>query len=238
METVKRSTDSINKPTPSPNTCTTWLFSFPILELFKIRVSLCFWVLLRSGTVPQPPTFLGYFFCDIWLSGEEFTLLVLDDAVHSGLVWLVLWADSGWTFLAETLHHFFKTNTYFLNYLFLAAPGLRPAMVFSTGGKRGLLSSCGVWAYWVSLVAQLVKNPFAMQEIWVRSLGREALLEEGMATQSSILACRIPKDGGAWRATVHGVAESRTRLSKPGTAFPLQRLLLLWTSGSRTSGLQ
>ena len=118
-------------------------------------------------------------------------------------------------------------------------PGLRPARVFSSGGERGLLSSCGVWAYyWVSLVAQLVTNPFAMQKIWVQSLGREALLEEGMATQSSILACRIPKDRGAWRATVHGIAESRTRLSKPGTAFPLQRLLLLWTSGSRTSGLQ
>ena len=36
------------------------------------------------------------------------------------------------------------------------------------------------------------------------------LLEEGMATHSSILAWRIPMDGGAPRATVHGVAESDT----------------------------
>ena len=43
-----------------------------------------------------------------------------------------------------------------------------------------------------SLVAQLVKNPPAMQETLVRSLGWEDPLEEGMATHSSILAWRIP----------------------------------------------
>ena len=40
----------------------------------------------------------------------------------------------------------------------------------------------------VSLVAQTVKNPPAMQETWVRSLGWEDPLEKGMATLSSILA--------------------------------------------------
>ena len=50
----------------------------------------------------------------------------------------------------------------------------------------------------------MVKNPPAMQETWVRSLGQEEPLEEGMATHSSILAWRIPMDRGAWRATVHG----------------------------------
>ena len=54
---------------------------------------------------------------------------------------------------------------------------------------------------WASLVAQLVKNMPAMQETWVRSLGWEDLLEEGMATHSSILAWRIPMDRGAWKAT-------------------------------------
>ena len=44
----------------------------------------------------------------------------------------------------------------------------------------------------VSLVVQLVKNPPAMQESWVRSLGWEDLLEEGMATHSSVLSWRIP----------------------------------------------
>ena len=42
-----------------------------------------------------------------------------------------------------------------------------------------------------SLVSQMVKNLPAMQETWVRSLGREDLLEKGMATHSRILAWRI-----------------------------------------------
>ena len=41
------------------------------------------------------------------------------------------------------------------------------------------------------LVAQMVQNPPAMWETWVRSLGREDPLEEAMATHSSILAWRI-----------------------------------------------
>ena len=64
-----------------------------------------------------------------------------------------------------------------------------------------------------SLVAQMVKNPPAMQETWVRSLGWEDPLEEGIATHSSILAWTIPIDRGAWWAVVHGVSKSRTRLN-------------------------
>ena len=45
---------------------------------------------------------------------------------------------------------------------------------------------------WAPLVAQIIKNPPAMQETWVSSLGWEDPLEEGMATHSSILAWRIP----------------------------------------------
>ena len=44
---------------------------------------------------------------------------------------------------------------------------------------------------WASLVAQMVKNPPAMQETRVRSLDWEDSLEEEMATHSSILAWRI-----------------------------------------------
>ena len=43
-----------------------------------------------------------------------------------------------------------------------------------------------------SLVAQMVKNPPAMQETWVQSLGRENPLEEEMVTHSSILTWTIP----------------------------------------------
>ena len=38
----------------------------------------------------------------------------------------------------------------------------------------------------------------------------EDLLEEGMATHSSILAWRVPMDRGAWWVTVHGVTKSQT----------------------------
>ena len=44
---------------------------------------------------------------------------------------------------------------------------------------------------WASLVAQLIKNPPAMQETWVQPLGWEDPLEKGMVTHSSILAWRI-----------------------------------------------
>ena len=56
---------------------------------------------------------------------------------------------------------------------------------------------------WASLVAQLVKNPPAMLETWVQSLGWKDPLEKGMAAHSSILARRIP-----W--TIHGVTKSQT----------------------------
>ena len=55
----------------------------------------------------------------------------------------------------------------------------------------------------VSLVAQLVKNPPAMQETCVQSLDLDDALEKGKATHSSSLAWRI-----LW--TVHGAANSRT----------------------------
>ena len=64
--------------------------------------------------------------------------------------------------------------------------------------------------YGASLVAQTVKNSPAIQGTWVQYLGWEDPLEEGMATHSSILVWRIPKDRGAWWATVHGVTKSWT----------------------------
>ena len=60
-------------------------------------------------------------------------------------------------------------------------------------------------------MAQIVKNPSAMREIWVPSLGWKDPLEEGLATHySNVLSWRIPMDRGARRATVHAVAESDT----------------------------
>ena len=45
---------------------------------------------------------------------------------------------------------------------------------------------------WATLVAQLVKNPPAVRENWIRSLCWEDPLEKGMATHSNTLAYRIP----------------------------------------------
>jgi len=50
----------------------------------------------------------------------------------------------------------------------------------------------------------MVKNLPAMPETRVQSLGWEDPLKKGMATHSSILACRIPMDRGALWATVLG----------------------------------
>ena len=56
----------------------------------------------------------------------------------------------------------------------------------------------------------MVKNLLAIWETWVRALGWEDPLEDGMETHSSILAWRIPVDRGAWQATVHGIVKSQT----------------------------
>ena len=60
------------------------------------------------------------------------------------------------------------------------------------------------------MVAEMVKNPPAMWETWVQSLGWEDPPEEDMATHSSILAWRIPVDRRTWQDTVHGITKSQT----------------------------
>ena len=64
---------------------------------------------------------------------------------------------------------------------------------------------CGVWA---SLVAQMGKNLPVMQKTFVQSLGQEDPLEEGMATNSSILAWGIlwtEEPSGLWSIGSHRV---------------------------------
>ena len=60
----------------------------------------------------------------------------------------------------------------------------------------------------------MVKHLPTMQETQVQSLGREDLLQEEMATHSSILTWRIPwTEEPALSGTVCGIAKSRTQLS-------------------------
>ena len=54
-----------------------------------------------------------------------------------------------------------------------------------------LVVKSAILAHW-PLVAQTVKNPPTIQEIWVQFLGQEDSLQKGMAIYSSILAWRIP----------------------------------------------
>ena len=61
-----------------------------------------------------------------------------------------------------------------------------------SGRSRGEETGYPLQYSWASLVAQMVKNPPAMWEAWVQSLGWEGPLEDGKATHSSILAWRIP----------------------------------------------
>ena len=83
-------------------------------------------------------------------------------------------------------------------------------MVPGSGRSPGKKNSYPLQYSWAFLMAQMVKNPPAMREIWVQSLGWEDALEEGMATHASILAWRISIDRGAWLAVVHMVAKSWT----------------------------
>ena len=67
-----------------------------------------------------------------------------------------------------------------------------PNSIPGLGGSAGEGIGYPLQYSWASLVAQLVKNLPAKREIWVRSLGWEDPLEKGKATQTSILAWRIP----------------------------------------------
>ena len=74
----------------------------------------------------------------------------------------------------------------------------------------------------------------------VQSLSREDSLQEDVTTHSSILAWRIPMDGGAWRTTVHGVTKSRTRLKRLGTHIGVQNtsmMVLAYQIRSAVGGL-
>ena len=71
----------------------------------------------------------------------------------------------------------------------------------------------------------MVKNLLAMQETWLRSLGREDALEKRMATHSSILAWRIPTEEPGGLQSVgsqrvrHNSATNTTTISTSETSF-------------------
>ena len=66
-----------------------------------------------------------------------------------------------------------------------------PGLIPGSGRSPGQGIGYPLQYSWAPLVAQLGKNPPAMRETWVRSLGWEDPLEKGEATHFSILAWRI-----------------------------------------------
>ena len=77
-----------------------------------------------------------------------------------------------------------------------------PSLIPGSGRSTGKGIGYPLQYSWASLVAQLVKNPLAMQETWVQWVGWEEPLEEGKAWYSGLensMDCIVP-----------GVVKSRT----------------------------
>ena len=100
-------------------------------------------------------------------------------------------------------------------------------MIPRSGSSPGETIGYPLQYSWASLEAQSIKNPPAMRETWVRSLGWEDPPEKGIATHSSILAWRIPTDRRTWQATVHVVAKIVTKHSTPHTYIASARHVVL-----------
>jgi len=77
---------------------------------------------------------------------------------------------------------------------------------------------------WASLVAQMIKNLPAMQEMWVGDVGLipgfGRFPGEGNGYSLQYLCLENSMDRGTWWATVHGIANSQTQLKRPALALP------------------
>ena len=103
----------------------------------------------------------------------------------------------------------------------------------SSLSTQGLPAEAWIWtqlysAPWASLAAQMVKCLLypAMWETWIQSLGWEDPLEKGNGNPLQYSCLENSMDRGAWEATVHGVAKSRTRLSDFTSLFSSKAFLL------------
>ena len=87
-------------------------------------------------------------------------------------------------------------------------------MIPGSGSSPGEGIVYPLWYSWASLVAQEVKNPPAVRETQISSLGWEDLLEKGMETHSSILAWEIP-----WTEEPGGLQSDSLTLSSQSIAL-------------------
>ena len=109
----------------------------------------------------------------------------------------VLWCSASFT--VQLSHPYVTTGKTialtrltFVGKIFLLLKAGDPASTPKLGRSAGEGIGYPLQYSWASLEAQLVKNPPAMWETWVRSLDWESPLEKGKATHSTILAWRIP----------------------------------------------
>ena len=136
------------------------------------------------------------------------------EVCHSSiLAWSIPWTI--WSLGSQRVGHDWMTLTFtsplieteLILWLAVGFPGSSVGKEFAcNAGDPGSIPGSGRYTgegigypfqySWASLVAQLlVKNPPAMWETWIRSLGWEDPLEKGKAAHSSILAWRIPWTG-------------------------------------------
>ena len=104
---------------------------------------------------------------------------------------------------------FQRSNPHLLYILNLQSDSLLPESPGNPISEKGDCKSAPPRGTRASLVAQMVKNPPAMQDTWIQSLGQEDPLKKEMATHFSILAWRtswMEKPDGLH----HGVAKSQT----------------------------
>ena len=100
-----------------------------------------------------------------------------------------------WTRLSKGAHtyvNYISVLPKWLSWKRICLQCRRPSLITGLGRSTGEGIGYPLQYSWASLLAQLVKNPPAMWETWVRSLGWEDPLEKRKATLSSILAWRIP----------------------------------------------
>ena len=74
----------------------------------------------------------------------------------------------------------------------------------------------------------MVKNPPAMQETQIRSLGQEDPLEKGMTPHSSTLAWEIPQTEEPGRLKSHGVAKEFDMTYRLNNNNIIHNTILLW----------
>ena len=159
---------------------------------------LCHPLLLLPSIFPSIRVFSNESVLHIrWPKYWSFSFSISPSNEYSGLIsfrmdWLDLLAVQG-TLKSLLQYHSSKASIFQRSAFFM----VQLSHAYMTTGETIALTGQTFVGYplqysWASLVAQLVKNPSAMWETWVRSLGWEDPLEKGKATHSSILAWRIP----------------------------------------------